>query len=268
MTPDADAEHRTDWVEPTERFVLEFPAQSGRLAGLRRSFEDWLLATGVAEDDAYDLVVAVNEAASNAVEHAYPRDGEDGQVCVNAVVAHDGAVVVVVSDSGRWRVPPAALSSRGRGLLLMRENVDEVLIDRGESGTTVSLCLTPRASRTVIAFPARRDPRGYEVLVENRKGWVQVTLRGNVPASAEATLRRSLLTAARGGSVPIVVDIVDLGAQIDGVTSAVHEVAEAASAAGNRIMVLVAPDSPAMAALSEAGVPRVADVVPHGGGTR
>lgn len=262
VTRDADAEHRADGAEPAERFVLEFSAHSGRLASLRRDFEDWLVSLDTHEDDVYDLVVAVNEAASNAVEHAYPPGGA-GQIRVEAVVTPDGSVVAVVSDNGRWRVPPAALSSRGRGLLLMRENVDEVLIDRGEDGTTVSLRLTPRSKRSVVAFPARHGPRGYEVLVENREGWVQVTLRGNVPAPAETTLRRSLLTAARGGSVPIVVDLCPLGAEIDGVATTLTAVAEAAAAAGNKVVVLAAPDSPAWDALTTAGVQHVVDIVAH-----
>jgi len=264
MTHGADAEHRADVSdEPSGGFVLDFPAHSGRLAGLRRDLETWLCAEGLSEDDVYDLVVAVNEAASNAVEHAYPPDRETGWVKARAHIAPDGAVVAVVSDNGRWRVPPAAMSSRGRGLLLMRENVDEVLIDRGAGGTTVRLRLVPRSEHSVVQFPARRGPRGYEVLVENREGWVQVTLHGDVPVSAEAALRRSLLTAARGGAVPIVVDVGALGTEIGGITTTLAAVAEAAAAAGNRVVVHAAPNSRVWDALTTAGVHHLADVVPH-----
>ncbi|NUT48522.1 MAG: ATP-binding protein, partial [Saccharothrix sp.] len=104
----------------------EFPAQPGRLAELRARLDAWLAAEGLSEDDRYDLLLAVNEAASNAVEHAY-GPGQHGSVHIDADARPDGSVRVAITDHGGWRVPPPTLSARGRGLLLMRENVDEVL---------------------------------------------------------------------------------------------------------------------------------------------
>jgi serine/threonine-protein kinase RsbW len=90
---------------------------------------------------------------------------------------------------------------------------------------------------------------------------VRVTVRGDVPAGTGAALRRSLLTAARGGTVPLVVDLGELGAETAGAVHAVFAVADAASAAGNRLVVLSHQDTPVWAALAESGVPLVADVV-------
>ena len=240
-----------------ERFTLDFRTHSNSLADMRRSFDSWLVAAGVDDDVAYDLLLAVNEAVSNSVEHAYPPD-VDGRVLVSADLGVDGAVCAVVSDDGRWRVPPAALSGRGRGLLLMRENVDQVVVDRTSGGTTVSLCRSPRTRRSE-ALDDRQD--GHEVLVEELDTGVRVTVRGDVPAGTGAALRRSLLTAARGGTVPVVVDLGDLGDETAGAVHSVFAVADAASAAGNRLVVLARPDTPAWTALTASGVPHVADVV-------
>ena len=49
----------------------------------------------------------------------------------------DGAIVVTVSDHGRWRDPRP--SSRGRGLPLMRALMESVEVDPGAHGTTVTL---------------------------------------------------------------------------------------------------------------------------------
>jgi serine/threonine-protein kinase RsbW len=239
------------------RFVLEFRTRSARLTDLRKAFDAWLVAVGVDDDAAYDLLVAVNEAVSNSVEHAYPPD-VDGTVRIGADVEPDGTVVVVVADDGRWRVPPTALSDRGRGLLLMRENVDQVVVERTADGTAVSLCRSLRTRRPDV-IPTRRH--GHEVLVEERETRVHVAVSGDVPAHTGDALRRSLLTAARGGSVPVVVDLADLGAETDGALHAVFAVADAAASAGNRVVVLAKPGTPVWTALEASGVRHVADLV-------
>ncbi|MEU4442836.1 ATP-binding protein [Actinosynnema sp. NPDC050801] len=239
---------------------VEFPAQAGQLAGVRARLDAWLTAEGLSEDDRYDLLLAVNEAASNAVEHAYGPD-EHGVVHIDAATRPDGGVRVVVTDHGGWRVPPPTLSARGRGLLLMRENVDEVLVDRGAGGTTVTLVLAPRhASRGTYFAPA---PAGDPVLVTAREGWVEVVVRGDVPATAAPAVRRRILTAARGGSVPVVVDLRALGERNEGMVRSLSAVAEAATAAGNRLVVRVPEDGHARRALVAAGVDQVVDLVPH-----
>ncbi|MBM7813892.1 ATP-binding protein [Saccharothrix algeriensis] len=236
----------------------EFPAEAGRLAVVRARLDRWLSASGLSEDDRYDLVIAVNEAVSNAVEHAYP-DGEPGVVRVEAEARPDGSIRVVVADDGRWRVPPVELSDRGRGLLLMRENVDEVQVERAADGTRVTLVLGARHTTR----GTYRDPSFDQVLVSVRRGWVEVVVVGDVPARAGPAVRRRILTAARGGSVPIVVDLRRLGARNDGLVRSLHAIAEAAAAAGNRVVVRAPADGAAHAALVAAGVDQVVDLVAH-----
>ncbi|MFI9010741.1 ATP-binding protein [Actinosynnema sp. NPDC053489] len=242
------------------RWGVEFPARARELSAVRAQLDAWLAAEGLSEDDRYDLLVAVNEAASNAVEHAYGPD-EQGLVQIDARATPDGAIRVAVVDHGTWRVPPPTLSARGRGLLLMRENVDEVRVDRGAGGTTVTLVLAPRhAGRgTHPAAPEHEDA----VTVTARDGWVEVRVHGDVPGHAEPAVRRRILTAARGGTVPIVVDLLTLGEHSEGLIRSLQAVAEAVAAAGNRLVVRAPAPGHARRALVAAGVDQVVDLVPH-----
>jgi len=117
-----------------DRLHLNTDADPTHLASLRRIVARWLTQFGVDDAQRFDITLACSEAAANAIEHAYgPRDATfalDGHVSAEAVE-------VVVSDRGRWR--PERQTDRGRGLQLMNALMDEVIVERGELGTTVTL---------------------------------------------------------------------------------------------------------------------------------
>ena len=55
---------------------MRLPARASQLAVVRRLVAAWLEASGIAADDIALVVLAVSEAASNAIEHAYgPAEG-------------------------------------------------------------------------------------------------------------------------------------------------------------------------------------------------
>jgi signal transduction histidine kinase/DNA-binding response OmpR family regulator/anti-sigma regulatory factor (Ser/Thr protein kinase) len=120
-------------TEPRE-FVLRLPADPGRLAVLRRRLEDFLLGHGVPQEDVFDLIVAVSEAAANAIEH--PIEPTEAIITVEASV-DDEAVLVTVRDTGRWR-PSSSPGFRGRGLTLIGA-LSELSVARTASGTAVTL---------------------------------------------------------------------------------------------------------------------------------
>ncbi|MFC4067938.1 SpoIIE family protein phosphatase [Actinoplanes subglobosus] len=120
-------------TEPRE-FVLRLPAEPGRLSVLRRRLEDFLAAHRVPEADAFDLVVAVSEAAANAIEH--PVDPAEPVITVTASLLED-AVLVSVRDTGGWR-PAGDAGFRGRGLALIGA-LTELSVHRSTEGTEVTL---------------------------------------------------------------------------------------------------------------------------------
>jgi anti-sigma regulatory factor (Ser/Thr protein kinase) len=110
------------------------PASAEQLAPLRRLLRRWLAAHGADEHETSAITLAVQEAAANAVEHAYGLD--DASFDVDATSA-DKEISITVRDAGHWRPPRG--ENRGRGLDLMRALVDEVDVHPGADGTTVLL---------------------------------------------------------------------------------------------------------------------------------
>jgi anti-sigma regulatory factor (Ser/Thr protein kinase) len=111
---------------------LVVPALPWSLRDIRVAVRRWLSAVGAAPRTVADLLVAVSEACTNAVEHAYGPNG--GTVTVHLELQLPD-VLATVRDTGRWRPPRG--EARGRGMLLMRNCSDDLRIDRGPTGTDV-----------------------------------------------------------------------------------------------------------------------------------
>jgi serine phosphatase RsbU (regulator of sigma subunit)/CheY-like chemotaxis protein/anti-sigma regulatory factor (Ser/Thr protein kinase) len=117
---------------------LTLPARAESVPLARHRLRSWLTAEAPQLDAIArgDLEVAWSEACTNVIRHAYgPRDAT-----FDAEARIDGtAVSLQVRDTGAWR-PPRGRHG-GRGLALMRQLCDQVLIDRRADGTTVTMRL-------------------------------------------------------------------------------------------------------------------------------
>jgi anti-sigma regulatory factor (Ser/Thr protein kinase) len=111
---------------------LVMPALPWSLRDIRVAVRRWLSAVGAAPRAVADLLVAVGEACTNAVEHAYGPDG--GTVTVHLELQLPD-VLATVRDTGRWHPPRG--EDRGRGTLFMRNCSDDLRIDQGATGTNV-----------------------------------------------------------------------------------------------------------------------------------
>ncbi|MFB6394271.1 SpoIIE family protein phosphatase [Polymorphospora lycopeni] len=120
-------------AEP-DRLVLRLAADPARLSVLRRRLENFLTGHGAPENDVFDLVVAVSEAAANAMEH--PVGPAEETISIEVTIGRD-EVAAVVRDSGRWRESDGA-GFRGRGLALIGA-LAELTVHRSDSGTTVTV---------------------------------------------------------------------------------------------------------------------------------
>jgi serine/threonine-protein kinase RsbW len=117
------------------RLERAIPADAHQIAPLRRDLRGWLIANAIDEDSRNAVVLACSEAVANAIEHGYRGDGR-GVIVVRASLV-DAGVEVRVRDEGSWR-SGAGDPARGRGLLLIRQVMDEVQVER-EHGTTVTM---------------------------------------------------------------------------------------------------------------------------------
>ncbi len=111
---------------------LRLPAQPKTLAHVRRVLRRWLISRGADEADVAEVTIAVSEACANAIEHAYSP--APAGFALDAT-GDDREITVAVRDEGRWRPPRG--SNRGRGLSIMVAAMDDVQIDRTETGTRV-----------------------------------------------------------------------------------------------------------------------------------
>jgi anti-sigma regulatory factor (Ser/Thr protein kinase)/putative methionine-R-sulfoxide reductase with GAF domain len=111
---------------------LRLPAQPKTLAHVRRVLRRWLVNRGADEVDVAEVTIAVSEACANAIEHAYSPAPASFELDATGA---NGEVTVAIRDGGRWRPPRG--SNRGRGLSIMVAAMDDVQIDRTDTGTQV-----------------------------------------------------------------------------------------------------------------------------------
>jgi anti-sigma regulatory factor (Ser/Thr protein kinase) len=117
-----------------ERLQLTMPADPKALPAARALIGRWLAAAGADELTVRDLQTACHEACANVIEHAYRFREATFEI---EGLAQDGLVAVTVRDSGGWR--GVGNPDRGRGFAMMKSLVDEVVVEREEAGTAVTL---------------------------------------------------------------------------------------------------------------------------------
>ncbi len=207
-------------------------AVGGELAALRsarRALGAWLEPLDLDPDDVDNLLMAVSEALSNALEHAYPAGGSGppAAVTLGAALGTDGVLRVDVGDRGRWRRPAADPGSRGRGLQMMRLLVDTVVIDDDRPGGGTRVLLSRRPARravfgTAAPVPPRHRPSDLVLDVERGERPV-VRARGVVDMVSAPALRQKLLDVGRGGVVPVLLDLDGLDQLASAGVAVLHE---------------------------------------------
>jgi PAS domain S-box-containing protein len=136
-----------------ERLHLTMPAEPKTLVAARSIIGRWLTAAGADEATVRDMQTACHEACANVIEHAYRF--REATFDIDGSLAEDDAVLTI-SDTGGWR--GAGNPDRGRGFAMMKSLVDDVSVERDESGTAVTL--RRRLRRTVSAKSTRADRDG------------------------------------------------------------------------------------------------------------
>ncbi len=117
---------------PSDVLDRQWPARPMMLARVRQQLERWLALQGLDRTVATEVIIAVNEACANAIEHAYSPGR--GTFAVHAERAEDW-IEIRVSDTGQWRSPRH--ESRGRGLSIMRAAMDKLDVRASDDGTEV-----------------------------------------------------------------------------------------------------------------------------------
>ena len=148
--------------DATHRLRLRCPAVLAELRTVRQRVQRWARAIGLPDDAVVDLQLALGEAVSNGIEHAYPHEVAvaDIEVDLELRAGDTGPVVAArVSDRGRWRPVPASPGYRGRGLALIARLSRDMRVHRSARGTLVTFAIPVTGLRwagspTVAGEPA------------------------------------------------------------------------------------------------------------------
>lgn len=103
---------------------------------LRAAVAEFVGAAGVQGDHLDAVKLAVSEAVTNAVMHAYVDAEEPGEVRVVTCV-REGEIEVEVSDDGLGMMPRLDSPGLGVGLPFIADTADTLDIASGEGGGTV-----------------------------------------------------------------------------------------------------------------------------------
>jgi anti-sigma regulatory factor (Ser/Thr protein kinase) len=136
-------EARSDDLAVLALRVIERPAyilqrrwesRISSLRGIRRELRAFLHSAGLREDDTDELIVAMCEAAANAIEHPLKTTQPSFEVKVEV---RDDEVVACVRDFGQWDDTDPE-PDRGHGLPLIRTLVN-VEVHQHVDGTRVRM---------------------------------------------------------------------------------------------------------------------------------
>ena len=115
--PDGAVPSTSEEVSRTPDLELKLPARAENVAVIRHAFGGFAEALSVGEQTLADIKLAVTEACTNVVIHAY-EDGEEGDLEVDASL-DDERLTVVIRDNGRGIVPRPDSPGLGLGLPLI-----------------------------------------------------------------------------------------------------------------------------------------------------
>jgi anti-sigma regulatory factor (Ser/Thr protein kinase) len=122
-----------------DRFVDVHRANAAELRPARDRLRRWLAGQPLTEERQGDVLLAVSEAAANAIEHGSASDAR--RVISVELTRRDDALTAAVADTGRWLLDSTRgpTRGRGRGYAIMEALATEVIVHRAWVGSTVEL---------------------------------------------------------------------------------------------------------------------------------
>lgn len=257
-------------ADPVPELVMEFPAEADSVLGVRRAFAAWLKQIDAAVVDANDLLLAVVETVTNAVEHAY-REDAPGMVGFRATLREDGNLECQVTDHGRWQRPAPATGNRGHGLMVASQVVDTMRISHamppagaasGSRGTVVTLRHRLRRPASVTTDISDRPAEPYSAVafrmeIDSRGTEPCAKVSGPVDGSTADRLTKQALAACRGGTLPITLDLTGITYLASSGIRALYQVKAHLTAHQQDLTILAQANSSAHALLDMARLPHI-----------
>lgn len=134
-------------AEPAQPVRLEVPAVPASIGELRRRVSALAGELGAPRPVVADIALAVSEAATNVVVHAYRA--APGTLEVSAEAA-DGQLTVRVLDAGMGMAPRPDSPGLGLGLPLIARLAERFEIGAGPEGSGTELCMVFSLDRSRV----------------------------------------------------------------------------------------------------------------------
>jgi anti-sigma regulatory factor (Ser/Thr protein kinase) len=123
------------------RLQERLPARPESIAPLRRAVVAYAGSNGASERQGEDIALAVSEALSNVVLHAYVGHEVAGDVGVDAWI-DERVLEVVVEDGGGGMMPRTDSPGLGLGLALIGRLAEQLRIESPDSTPGVRVHMT------------------------------------------------------------------------------------------------------------------------------
>jgi anti-sigma regulatory factor (Ser/Thr protein kinase) len=125
---------------PEDVISMVLMADPVSLSVVRERFRRWLSSLYWPEREVDDVVMAVNEAVTSAVEHTHPAAiGAEVRVAARKYDEPDGGRRVLVAVAGGEHWTPEPTGFEGPGLLMIHACMDAIEVSREDDGTTMLL---------------------------------------------------------------------------------------------------------------------------------
>ncbi len=119
-------------------FAGEFRAEPASVPAIRQAVVGLARRSGASAERCAEVAIAVSEAATNAVVHAYIETTEPGTVRVTAAVLN-GELRVTIADHGRGMLPRSDSPGLGLGMPLISDLATSFEFGDGDGGTVLRM---------------------------------------------------------------------------------------------------------------------------------
>lgn len=222
---------------------MRFPVASASVTSARHSAGEFAESVGAVR---HDVELAVSEAVTNSVVHAYP-DGREGTITLQAE-REDGGLVLTVRDDGTGLRPDPDSKGIGLGLpLIARLSKDYRIEEAPGGGTAISM----RFGIGMAGVPSEGEGAVSE-RQSRSEGIVTVEVKGEVDLQVAPRLEKDLNGVAL--DKPVLVDMSAVTFLDSSGMRALLLAAERFAVAGARWAIVLSDASRVRAGLALAGI--------------
>jgi serine/threonine-protein kinase RsbW len=122
----------------TAELHKQLPASAQSVGQLRHAVVEFAQRSGASANQRATIALAVSEALSNVVLHAYVGQDRPGCMTVDAQL-HERSIEVIVRDRGRGMRPRADSPGSGLGLPLIARVTEQLAITDADPGVCVQM---------------------------------------------------------------------------------------------------------------------------------